>query len=307
MPLISIIIPTYNAEPYIINTLESVFAQTFQDFEVIIIDDFSSDNTIKVIKDSFDNIKLLKNDKNRGASYSRNKGINNALGEYIAFLDADDLWFPDKLSSQINAMKKYNLKFCYGLAKSIPTSSISINKILSSNVPISDEDIKIKLLKDIFIFPYFSTSTIVIDKALCLQIGGFREDLKTAEDIDFCLKAAEKTDVLAIELFVSITRKVEGSLGTSPDSYQDNINVIDDFLRRNERFEPEHKTVVLDVKTKVYNDYVIYLIHKRDLKKALDVLITSLSICKLNFNYIKSLIKIIILTMLKPLKIKNRL
>ena len=112
--MISIIIPTYNRATFLARAVKSIINQTYQDVEIIIIDDGSQDDTDIVVEqliEKFSKFKIqyLKNEKNRGAQHSRNKGINNAKGEWIAFLDSDDEWLPKKLEKCIDLAKKENL------------------------------------------------------------------------------------------------------------------------------------------------------------------------------------------------------
>jgi len=114
--LISIITPSYKSEKFISLTIESVLNQSYQNWEMIIVDDVSPDNTNKIIeeyikKDS--RIKLIKLEKNSGPAMARNRAIEEAKGRYIAFLDADDLWNNDKLEKQIKFMEDNNLSFTY--------------------------------------------------------------------------------------------------------------------------------------------------------------------------------------------------
>lgn len=114
--LVSIITANYNCEKFIEQTIDSVINQTFKNWELIIIDDFSSDNSIRIINNYLkkDNrIKLIKNLKNEGPAISRNKGIKIAKGKFIAFLDSDDLWHKNKLYDQLNFMDKNNYFFTY--------------------------------------------------------------------------------------------------------------------------------------------------------------------------------------------------
>jgi len=112
--LISIVMPAYNSEKYIRNSIKSVINQTYKNWELIIIDDYSTDNTVSIIEEFQNkNIHLIKNKKNSGAAISRNKGIKLAKGNYIAFLDSDDLWNKEKLEKQINFMKSNNYDFTY--------------------------------------------------------------------------------------------------------------------------------------------------------------------------------------------------
>ena len=108
-PLISIIMPAYNAEKFISIAVESVKAQTYENWELIIVDDLSTDKTPEMI-DAFqsEKIRVFHNSVNRKTSWTRNFAVNEAKGEWIAFLDADDAWEPDKLEKQISLLNKEN-------------------------------------------------------------------------------------------------------------------------------------------------------------------------------------------------------
>ena len=113
--LVSIITPSYNTEKYIVKTIQSVLAQTYQYWEMIIVDDCSTDQTEKVIADYLKDsrIRFLKNESNLGAAMSRNRALREAKGKWIAFLDSDDLWMPDKLQKQIDFMNAHDYHFSY--------------------------------------------------------------------------------------------------------------------------------------------------------------------------------------------------
>jgi len=114
--LVSIITPSYKSEKFISQTIKSVLAQTYQNWEMIIVDDVSPDNSNEIIeeyskKDS--RIKLIKLEQNSGPAVARNRAIEEASGRYIAFLDADDLWMPQKLEKQLAFMSEHNVAFTY--------------------------------------------------------------------------------------------------------------------------------------------------------------------------------------------------
>ena len=112
--LVSIIMPSYNTATYIKETIESVLAQYYQNWELLIVDDCSSDNTDEIINLFHDpRIRYFKNDKNSGAAVSRNRALREAKGRFIAFLDSDDLWMPQKLEKQISFMEKNGYAFSY--------------------------------------------------------------------------------------------------------------------------------------------------------------------------------------------------
>lgn len=114
--LVSIITPSYKSERFISQSIESVISQTYQNWEMIVVDDASPDNSNKIIEEYIkkDNrIKFIKLNKNSGPAVARNKAIKEANGRYISFLDADDLWMPKKLEKQLEFMKKFNLDLTY--------------------------------------------------------------------------------------------------------------------------------------------------------------------------------------------------
>ena len=112
--LVSIIMPSYNTAPYIEETMQSVLNQTYTNWELIIVDDCSTDNTDEVLSRISDSrIRILKNDRNSGAAVSRNRALREAKGQWIAFLDSDDLWMPEKLEKQISFMEKNGYSFSY--------------------------------------------------------------------------------------------------------------------------------------------------------------------------------------------------
>ena len=115
-PLISIITPLYNSEKYIGETIESVLNQTYKNWEMLIVDDCSKDDGVKVANEYVmrdKRIKLFENEKNEGVSLTRNKAIELANGKYIAFLDSDDLWKKEKLEKQISFMEENNIEVSY--------------------------------------------------------------------------------------------------------------------------------------------------------------------------------------------------
>ena len=115
-PLVSVIMPAYNAEAYIERSIGSVLAQTIGDLELIVIDDQSSDGTLKLVQSlaMLDNrIRLVRNEQNMGTAHSRNRGMELSAGRYVAFLDSDDSWYPRKLEKQLALMEQKGADLCY--------------------------------------------------------------------------------------------------------------------------------------------------------------------------------------------------
>ncbi len=133
--LVSIITPCFNSGNYISQAVQSVISQTHQNWEMLLVDDCSSDETFSIISNfaSQDNrIKVFKLDKNSGAGVARNFAIQHASGNYIAFLDADDLWKPEKLEKQLDFMKVQNIPFTFSFYETIDEAGNLRNEILKT-------------------------------------------------------------------------------------------------------------------------------------------------------------------------------
>jgi|TARA_B110000914_G_scaffold224379_1_gene242023 glycosyltransferase involved in cell wall biosynthesis len=134
--LVSIITPSYNSEEFISETINSIINQTYSNWELLITDDFSTDNTIEIVESYVKNdsrIKLFKLEKNSGAAIARNNSISNSKGRYIAFLDSDDLWLKKKLELQIEFMRKGDYALTYTSYEKFKNRDTFISNIYSLN------------------------------------------------------------------------------------------------------------------------------------------------------------------------------
>lgn len=132
-PLVSIITPLYNAEAYISKTIESVLNQTFADWELIIVDDTSTDSSPAIAEgyvEKDERIRLIRLPENAGAGISRNAGIDAAQGRYLAFLDSDDVWLPKKLAYQIKFMEQHSAPFSFSYYRQITEDGQRTNNIV---------------------------------------------------------------------------------------------------------------------------------------------------------------------------------
>lgn len=138
--LVSIITPTYNSAKYIAETIQSVQSQTYTNWEMLIVDDCSSDDTVLIVEDFIkedSRIKIFKLDINSGSGVARNLGITKAEGDYIAFLDADDLWKPQKLKIQIEFMIKHKLPFVFSYYQFIDEDGKVLNEKVEAPIKLS--------------------------------------------------------------------------------------------------------------------------------------------------------------------------
>lgn len=193
MPKISIIIPTYNSSLFIKRTINSVLGQTFKDWELLIVDDCSTDNTIEIVNDFIktdSRIKLFKTPTNSGApALPKNIGIENSHGEYVAFLDHDDEWLLTKLEKQLAVFenlknKNIGLVTCFANIKNNSTNNI----IFQYHNSYRGNIIK-KIVKGCFVF---SSSSVMVKSKILKNIGGFDEKLKSSDDWDMWIRISEK-------------------------------------------------------------------------------------------------------------------
>ncbi|MGN6711819.1 glycosyltransferase family 2 protein [Anaerocolumna jejuensis] len=130
--LVSIITPMYNAERFVSNAIQSVLMQTYTKWEMIIVDDGSIDQSYKIAsehKNTDNRIHIIRLERNYGISYARNRAISQAKGKYIAFLDSDDIWLPNKLRTQVEIMERSNAAFCFSSCYVIDQNGDNVRKI----------------------------------------------------------------------------------------------------------------------------------------------------------------------------------
>lgn len=185
-PLISIIIPMYNAEAYVIDTINSVLKQSYQGFEIIVVDNCSTDTSRTLVKNIEDSrISLIELDYNSGGpARPRNIGIENAKGDYIAFLDADDVWKKNKLESQLLFLKKNDIEFTSSNCILINEKNEEIQLHFLSRL--YTKNIKKRTLCDLIKNNYILTSSVLVKKSLLKK---FNEEKKyiAVEDFDMWL------------------------------------------------------------------------------------------------------------------------
>lgn len=183
--MISVVIPLYNKEKQIAHTLQSVFNQTFQNFEVVIVDDGSTDGSVAEVEKLSDSRIRLIHQKNAGVAAARNRGIEEAKGNLIAFLDADDEWKPEYLATQYHLSQKYpdcNVFACNYEFRNIEGK---VTQTIIRKLPFTGED---GILSNYFeaascSHPPLWTSSIVVKKQAIQAIGGFPVGIRSGEDL----------------------------------------------------------------------------------------------------------------------------
>ncbi|MCK4891386.1 MAG: glycosyltransferase family 2 protein [Candidatus Pacebacteria bacterium] len=214
-PLVSVIIPTYNRARLLKRSVGSVLNQTFQDFEIIIIDDGSTDNTESIIKSFSDpRIKYIKNEKNIGANAARNIGIKISKGKYIAFQDSDDEWLTNKLEKQIRTFETASLKV--GV---VYTGRLWIKNGKKIYIPL--KRVKQKegnIHKELYKSSFITTSVILVKKECFKKSKVFDENLPRFQDWDLVLKLSRYYEFKFIDEPLSLSYHTQNSISTNSDA-----------------------------------------------------------------------------------------
>mgnify|MGYP001026057086 CR=1 FL=1 len=184
-PLISIITPSYNASLFIEQTITSVRKQTYQNWEMIIVDDCSTDHTpyiLKRIKEEDDRVHVIYLNQNVGAAVARNIALQHAKGRYVAFLDSDDCWKPEKLQKQLSFMQTNKFAFTFTGYELVTNEGVLLNKLISAPEQISYND----MLKNTII----GCLTVMIDRQLVGHIQ--MPNIRTRQDLATWLAILKK-------------------------------------------------------------------------------------------------------------------
>ena len=207
--LVSIIIPYYKKKKYISKTINSILNQSYNYFEIIIIYDDENLSDLSYLEGlfkSYKKIKILKNSQTIGAGYSRNRGIENAKGEFIAFIDADDIWKKFKLENQINFMKQRNLKFTHTSYEIIDENDNVLGKRISRNF---------EKVNDLIGSCDIGLSTVILKRDI-FDLQTKFPNLKTKEDFVLWLKILQKNIFIgSLNETLSSWRKLDNSLSSS--------------------------------------------------------------------------------------------
>jgi glycosyltransferase involved in cell wall biosynthesis len=191
-PLVSVIIPTYNRAWVLREAIDSVLAQEFKDFELIVVDDGSTDNTGEIL-DSYEQDILVLRQSNKGVSAARNRGIDAAEGRLIAFLDSDDLWLPRKLSSQVDFFNSNPA------AVINQTEEIWVRNGVRVNPKTRHHKFSGMIFERSLALCLVSPSAVMIKKNLFSEVGVFDENLPACEDYDLWLRISCRYPVHLIE------------------------------------------------------------------------------------------------------------
>jgi glycosyltransferase involved in cell wall biosynthesis len=219
-PLVSIIIPTYNAAEFVAQAVQSVLEQAYRHYELIVVDDGSTDDTKGALQ-AFDGQIRYLYQPNRGPSAARNAGIRIARGQYICFLDADDWWVPNKLEAQVDFITGHcNIGLVFSDAEEVDAHKVLHGSLLArsrfypeimSQTPI--QEAFRKLLGQNFI----TTSTVMVRRECFVKAGLFDESLRVCEDTDMWLRIAANFGIAALPLIVGWKRAHSGNISRNTE------------------------------------------------------------------------------------------
>lgn len=205
--MVSVIIPIHNREQIIARSIQSVLSQTYTDFEIVVIDDCSTDNSVSVVNSLNDpRIHLHLNKENKGAAGSRNLGIEKAKGTYIAFLDSDDLWLPSKLNYQVNLLSAAKSKYVFSAGHTIATKNFDyrpaqetlIEKDHPKNLTLTQKD----CLRGVPLKAHICS--LIAPKFLFEELGNFSEEIPNSEDWEIFIRLSKAADCLYIDEPIAI-------------------------------------------------------------------------------------------------------
>ncbi len=205
MPKVSVVIPTYNRLPMLKEAVDSVLAQSFEDMELIVVDDGSADGTAEEMKRYGGRVKLIQHSQNKGVSAARNRGILHARGKYIAFLDSDDLWVKGKLRIQVSFLEDNpHYPICY-------TDEIWIRRGKRVNPMLKHAKYSGWIFEKCLPLCIISPSSVMMRRTFFSKVGLFDEALPVCEDYDFWLRVSARFPIFFID------RKLIVKRGGHPD------------------------------------------------------------------------------------------
>lgn len=219
-PLVSVIIPAYNAARFIGETVETVCKQTYRNWELIVVDDGSTDSTKAILEPYMDRIQYFFQE-NKGTSAARNAGLRKSKGELIAFLDNDDLWLPEKLELQVWALRTWpDAGFVFTDGISFNESGIRQNSLLPRSLKawISEQGTSDPLVSkgwladEFFLWNPIRSATSVLARKECIEyVGAFDETIAVADDYDLWLRMALRYPIVLIRSCLYMWREREDS------------------------------------------------------------------------------------------------
>jgi glycosyltransferase involved in cell wall biosynthesis len=269
VPEVSIIIPAYNAERTILETIQSVQQQTFDDFELIIINDGSRDKTLELVQTIQDNRLRIFSYENGGLPVARNRGISNATGEFIAFLDADDLWTIDKLELQLKALKQHpeaGVAYSWTYFMDVDEQGKAISLLPSPQYSFQG-NVYEKLLVSDFIH---SGSNTLIRRENIDSTGEFDSTLKSCEDWDYWVRLAACCHFAVVPKYQVFYRRTPGAMSSKVEVMKEAALIAMDKAYRSAPMELQYlkRYTLISFHKYCAGQYLEHYLNTDDLRKA---------------------------------------
>lgn len=216
---VSVVVPTHNRAAYLPLALRSALAQTATNVEIVVVDDGSTDDTQRVLREFEPRVRVVRQD-NRGVAHARNRGVNEARAPLVAFLDSDDLWMPRTLESLVRALERHPEAGVATMnAEEIDAAGQRLGRRIGKRTPGCWFTTEGLLLRD-----HGSVLTPIVRRAPLLECGGFDESLSSAEDYDMWLRLSLRTRILHVPETLLLRRVHDESLST--DGHSISVNTL---------------------------------------------------------------------------------
>lgn len=224
---ISVVIPVYNGRDTIATAIQSVLDQSHPPLEIIVVDDGSTDGTSALVEQTFGDRVTCITQENQGVSFARNHGAMRAAGSWLAFLDSDDVWLPNKLEEQVRAIRERPA--CAAILCEVYFVDAD-NNIIGQSSRDADCSSRERYLNDVIKNPMLLPSTLLIRKDIFVANGKFDESLLTAEDLDFHLQLAAGSDLYIVDKPLVRYLRSDRGLSALKRTYDDYVYVIERFV-----------------------------------------------------------------------------
>ena len=252
-PLVTVVIPTYNRPGYLKNAIRSVLNQTYPNLEIIVVDD-ASDLDYESLEEKFPSVTFMKNDKNRGACYSRNRGLEAANGEYINFLDDDDELFPEKISLQVDRFQQTDepelgMVTCH-LVDERSGKPVEVRNRVRGNI----------YRKTLARYAVSGTETMLFRKELVVKAGGFDDHLPANHEYDLLIRITKSVTVDYVDEVLTKKNRSVNQININFDKKITGAKML--YNKHRDRFRKQGVIFWITISLKYRLLYIRFLIGK---------------------------------------------
>jgi glycosyltransferase involved in cell wall biosynthesis len=256
-PLVSVVVPVYNAEAYLSRAIDSILGQTYTNLEVIAVDDGSTDTSAQLLAKYTDRLQVI-SQENSGSAQARNAGIERSRGKYVAFLDADDYWHPEKLRLQVAVLERnpdiglvYNDWIVVHGQADDEIEAFEATTLPNGDLPIDEEQsgwVYYELLWDSIVH----TSAAAVRTDVLKKVGGFDGELRKGQDYDLWLRLSRETAFRKLDLVLSVYRIQDQGVTQKVGDINYGALILERALAQWGRRGPDgRKRPLLDVRTRL--------------------------------------------------------